>query len=281
MLELLPRDPAKLAKFVIDIAAGEIESKVRGPLGAEVDASVLLPHSSAPAAGATLDRKARTEIIELLCEDHSLGEAARLSGASEEAVGALMSDAGEAAAWYQERVLRHLPCRRIRLDPIVTFADTWTWIAIDEETRLIPCWRVGARDGGTAIALVKELAPRLAHAAKLVDDRFNAYLEALEGASDCDIDVAILHRLFGARPQASEYSEEAAAKIARHAHAVALFALYHNFVRVHRAPLTAPAAAADVIAEPWTIPNIVDLLEMREQLKTGPWYERLVVLRGR
>jgi hypothetical protein len=281
MLEPLPGDPAKLAKFVIDLAAGEIESEVRGPHRADLDAPAA-PQPPALHPGSALDRETRIRIIQLLCEGHSLREAAALSGASEQAVGALMTDAGDAAGWYQERVLRHLVCRRIRLDAVVTFADdVWTWTAADEETGLILCWRVGARDDESAIGLVKELVLRLAHPVKLVDDRFNAYLEALEGAPDGDIDVAILRKLFGEPPQANARPEAASAEIARHARAVALFALYHNFVRIRRGPLTAPAAAAGVIEKPWTIANIVDVLEIRERLKTGPWYERLVVLKGR
>jgi hypothetical protein len=43
---------------------------------------------------------------------------------------------------------------------------------------------------------------------------------------------------------------------------------------------TAPAVTAGVIKKPWLFSNIVDVLEMHRQLKTGPWYERLVVLRS-
>jgi hypothetical protein len=232
--------------------------------------------------GNTLDREGRIRVITLLCEGHSLDEAARLGGTSIESVGALMHQAGQAAAWYQQRVLRHLASRRIRLHAIASLADdAWTWIAVDAQARLIPCWRVGARDSETAIALVSEVVDRFDHPLKLVGERDSAWLDALEGDVDCDIDVAILRGLFGERPQAGERSEEATEEMGAHAHAVALFALHHNFVRIHKAGKTAPAVAAGVIEKPWQIANIVDVLEMHQQLKTGPWYERIVVLKAR
>jgi len=284
MPKLRPRDPAKLANLAIDMAAGE----VGGLLGASRalyarlrrlwrNSGKAIPNS----AGNKLDRERRIRIIELLCEGHSLNEAARLGGTSAEAVGALVLDAGRAAAWYQERVLRHLASARIRLEAIATFADdAWTWIAVDAQGRLIPCWRVGTRDSETAIAFLSEVAARFDHPLKLVRDSNSAWLDALEGDADCDIDVAILRELFGERLQAKARSEEVSDAIERHAHAVALFAMHHNFIRIHQAPRTAPAVAAGVIDKPWQFSNIVDVLEMHQQLKTGPWYERLVVLKN-
>ena len=53
-------------------------------------------------------------------------------------------------------------------------------------------------------------------------------------------------------------------KVENHAHAVALFALYYNFVRVHKALRMTPAMAADVSKRLWEIGDIVDVLEAWE-----------------
>lgn len=42
--------------------------------------------------------------------------------------------------------------------------DVWTWTAIDADTKLVPSWAVGRRDGATAAAFINDLASRLAHA---------------------------------------------------------------------------------------------------------------------
>ena len=67
-------------------------------------------------------------------------------------------------------------------------------------------------------------------------------------------------------------------KVENHAHSVALFATYYNFVRIHKTLRTSPAMAAGITKRLWEVSNIVEVLEIWERLKTGPWYERLVVL---
>jgi IS1 family transposase len=53
-------------------------------------------------------------------------------------------------------------------------------------------------------------------------------------------------------------------KIENHAHSVALFAMYYNFVRIHKALRTTPAMAANVTKRLWEIGDIVDVLEAWE-----------------
>src|SRR5438094_1722531 len=126
-----------------------------------------------------LSREDRARILHLLCEGTSIRAVTRLTGASKKAVSKLMVDAGQAAAWYQDRVFRNLTCKRIQVDEIWAFVyakqknvatakaapvdagDVWTWTAIDAETKLIPSWFVGGRDSDAAIILMDDLASRL------------------------------------------------------------------------------------------------------------------------
>jgi hypothetical protein len=68
-----------------------------------------------------LDREARARILHLLCEGNSIRAVTRLTGASKKAVSKLLVDAGQAAAWYQDRVFRNLTCKRIQVDEIWAF----------------------------------------------------------------------------------------------------------------------------------------------------------------
>jgi hypothetical protein len=54
-------------------------------------------------------------------------------------------------------------------------------------------------------------------------------------------------------------------KIENHAYAVALFALYYNFVRVHKTLRMTPAMAAGVTGRLWEISDVVDVLETWER----------------
>jgi 3-methyladenine DNA glycosylase/8-oxoguanine DNA glycosylase len=53
-------------------------------------------------------------------------------------------------------------------------------------------------------------------------------------------------------------------KVENHAHSVALFAMYYNFVRIHKTLRTTPAIAAKVTKRLWEIGDIVDVLEAWE-----------------
>ena len=76
----------------------------------------------------------------------------------------LLVDLGAACAEYQDRTLQGLTCRRVQCDEVWAFChakgknipkerrgqfgygDVWTGGAIDADSKLVPCWRVGRRD---------------------------------------------------------------------------------------------------------------------------------------
>jgi IS1 family transposase len=79
--------------------------------------------------------------------------------------------------------------------------DTWTWTAICADTKLVPCWLVGPRDGEYALAFIDDLRQRLANRVQLTSDGLKAYLEAVEESFGNDIDYAILVKLYGSEPE--------------------------------------------------------------------------------
>ncbi len=54
-------------------------------------------------------------------------------------------------------------------------------------------------------------------------------------------------------------------KVENHANSVALFAMYYNFVRVHKTLRTSPAMAAGVTKRLWEMADIIDVLEAWEE----------------
>jgi len=54
-------------------------------------------------------------------------------------------------------------------------------------------------------------------------------------------------------------------KLAMHQHAVALHFLYYNFAKIHETLRVTPAMAAGITSKPWTVADIVNLLERAEQ----------------
>jgi IS1 family transposase len=173
-----------------------------------------------------LNRDRRVQILSLLCEGMSLRAVTRVTGASINTVTGLLVTAGKACSEYQDRAFRNLQCRRLQVDELWAFCyakqknvasataapdqagDLWTWVAIDADTKLVPSWLVGARDGDAAKVFMTDLASRLANRVQLASDGHVAYLEAVYGAfRGTGIDYAQLVKIYGPAPEpAGRYS---------------------------------------------------------------------------
>jgi IS1 family transposase len=78
----------------------------------------------------------------------------------------------------------------------------WTLTAIDAETKLVPGWHIGARDGDAAAYFMQDLASRLANRVQLTTDGLKVYPEGVEGAFGWNgADYAMLVKLFGSSPE--------------------------------------------------------------------------------
>jgi IS1 family transposase len=147
-----------------------------------------------------------------------------MTGVSKVTILKLLADLGPACADYQSRSFRNLTCKRIQCDEIwqfcyakeknvpeekkgvFGFGDVWTWVAIDAETKLVPCFRLGYRDARNAWAFIEDLAARLANRVQLTTDGLKVYLEAVEGAFGCEVDYAQLVKIYGASQEETRYS---------------------------------------------------------------------------
>jgi len=132
----------------------------------------------------------------------------------------LLADLGSACDAYQYEHLRNLSCKRTQCDEIWSFigakaknvpaerqgefgiGDVWTWIAIDADTKLVPCWLVSSRDAGAAAEFMQDLASRLKNRVQITTDGHKVYVNAVEDAFGSDVDYVVLVKLFGAAPEA-------------------------------------------------------------------------------
>lgn len=164
----------------------------------------------------------RVQILSMLCEGSSMRSTSRVCDVSINTVSKLLVDAGKACAAFHDEAVRNVPTRRVQVDEIWSFTyakqknvatakrqdlaygDTWTWTAIDADSKLIVSWLVGGRDSDYAIGFMDDLASRLASRVQLTSDGHRAYLEAVEGAFGADIDYAMLVKLYGAAPESAK-----------------------------------------------------------------------------
>ncbi|HEV8421097.1 MAG TPA: IS1 family transposase, partial [Actinomycetota bacterium] len=80
------------------------------------------------------------------------------------------------------------------------YGDVWTWIAIDADTKLVPCWYIGGRTATDAMEFMRDLASRLDTRVQLTTDGLAAYLVAVDRAFEGAIDYTQLVKLYGVDP---------------------------------------------------------------------------------
>jgi IS1 family transposase len=161
-----------------------------------------------------LSREKRVRIIASLVESNSLRATARMCDVAFNTVLKLLPLIGAACMEYQDKALRNLSSKRIQCDEIWSFVgakeknvsmeqksegwgDVWTWVAIDADTKLVPCFMVGSRGAHTAKFFMDDLAGRLANRVQLTTDGHRVYLQAVESAFGSEIDYAMLVKIYG------------------------------------------------------------------------------------
>lgn len=160
----------------------------------------------------------RALVVQALCEGNSIRSTARIASVAVNTVVKLLTELGAACLDYQDEHMRNLPCTRLQCDEIWSFVyakaknvpaekrgefgygDVWTWTAIDDNTKLVPCWHVGTRDSEDAFVFIKDLSLRLSSRVQLTTDGHRAYLEAVDEAFGSEIDYATLQKLYGNEP---------------------------------------------------------------------------------
>lgn len=166
-----------------------------------------------------LSTEKRIQVLRCLVEGNSIRSTVRITGVAKNTIAKLLVDVGFACSEYQDRTLRNLNCERLQCDEIWSFCyakqknvpkefegefgygDIWTWTAIDAKSKLVPSWYVGNRSAETALLFIRDLASRLKNKVQLTTDGHKAYLEAVEHAFGCNIDYAMLIKIYGNSPE--------------------------------------------------------------------------------
>jgi IS1 family transposase len=113
---------------------------------------------------------------------------------------------GLGCARIMDEKMRNLDCAEIEVDELwgfvgkkqkhltpdddYTLGDTWTFCAIDRDSKLVPAYRVGKRDAPTTKAFLMDLASRMKNRIQLSSDQLVTYADAVELAFGMDVDYA-------------------------------------------------------------------------------------------
>jgi transposase-like protein len=131
----------------------------------------------------------KAQVVGMLCEGVSIRSIERLTGIHRDTVMRLGVRMGEASEKVMDAKMKNLNGTRWEVDEIWGFigkkqrhvsatergyGDVWTFIALDADTKLIPCFVVGKRDMYHARAFMDDLASRLKNRVQLSSDHATA-----------------------------------------------------------------------------------------------------------
>lgn len=169
-----------------------------------------------------LDRQ--SQILFALVEGNSVRSTSRMSGAHVGTILNLLVRVGNGCASQMDQTMRGLRCQRFEVDEIWAYArmkqkqaamhperrreigDFYTFVALDAETKLVPCFRVGERTWNETAALIADLKARLATRIQLTTDAFPAYYGAISNAFENRVDYAQLQKVFASDVNWGRYS---------------------------------------------------------------------------
>ena len=122
----------------------------------------------------------------------------RTLGVSYNAVSKLLTDAGDACAEWHDRAVRDIDAGHVQCDEVWAFCyakqkqvpllksppehagHTWTWTALDTDSKLMVSWLTAPRGADGAFVLMADLASRMKSCRLLTSDGLYAYESAVE-----------------------------------------------------------------------------------------------------
>ena len=279
----------------------------------------------------------QAHILTLLCEGVSMQSISRIADVSINTVTKLLEDVGDAYPNYHDETVRQVRSKRVQCDDIWSFnyakqknvaaakaapedaGDLWTWTALDADSKLIVSYLIGGRDAGCAHEFMQDVADRLANRVQLTTDGHKAYLDAVDGALDVEVDYAKLVEIYGSSPESmkgryspadctcirkeritgspdkghvstscverqnlttrmhmrrfTRLTNGFSKKAENHAHMVALYTCWYNFVRRHKTLRCSPAVASGLFTTLWSMKDVVALIDAQAEpvKKRGPY----------
>lgn len=150
--------------------------------------------------------------------------ASRISDTAINTVMSLLVQAGQAAKEYEDQHVKNLASKRLQIDEIWSFVgckakranlskrargegDSWTWVCLDADTKLIVSSYVGGRDTTAAMEVLTTARERITTAkVQITSDQYTIYLNTVHAAFMGEADYAQLHKSYGCVERDGRYS---------------------------------------------------------------------------
>lgn len=163
-----------------------------------------------------LSLAARTQIINCLVEGNSIRSTERMTNTHRDTIMRLGFQVGKGCHRIMHEKMRNLSCQQIQCDEIWSYVrkkqnqlkpgesvragDFWTFVAIDPETKLVPCYLTGKRTLDNATLFMRDLARRIDNRVQISTDGLPAYIRAVEDAFGSKTDYGQVVKFYDAEP---------------------------------------------------------------------------------
>jgi RHS repeat-associated protein len=138
----------------------------------------LLDRSSIITAMNVLTKEQQAQVIAALVGGSSIRSVERMTGIHRDTIMRLMVRVGDGCDRVMDEMMRGLTCERLQLDEIWAyvgmkqktakaqgkvgeFGDAYTFVAIDADTKLVPCWSVARRTWSDTAEFIEDLRGRI------------------------------------------------------------------------------------------------------------------------
>jgi hypothetical protein len=155
----------------------------------------------------------QVRVIAALVEGNSIRSVERMTGIHRDTIMRLMVRIGDGCDRLMDSLMQGLTCERLQLDEIwayvgmkqktahalnktAEFGDVYTFVAIDAQTKLVPCWHVGHRRWNDTAEFIADLKGRLVNRPQITSDAFTAYYGTIMQAFGNNVDYAQIHKIF-------------------------------------------------------------------------------------
>lgn len=153
-------------------------------------------------------------VLSALAEGNSIRSIERMTGVNRNTIMTLLKKAGEKAKSIMDSEMVNIQSNYIQCDEIWCFVakkqknltmeeryysnnevgDQYTFVAMDSETKLVPCFLVGKRTSENTQTFMSELRTRVDSHFQLSTDSFQSYHGAVKKVFKNDVDYGQIHK---------------------------------------------------------------------------------------
>lgn len=172
-----------------------------------------------------LNKDKQIKVIHLLVRGASIRSIEDTQKVHRDTIMRLGVKVGQKCQQMLDKKMKNIKSNKIQVDEIWGFVrkkeknvkpgeekvgSVWTFVAMDPETKLVPCYRVGKRNAETANAFIVDLVGRLDNRVQLSSDGLPAYLEAVEKGFGEEVEYAQIVKTYTKKKKDVEALEDAA-----------------------------------------------------------------------